>query len=134
VAAVSTDPSRTPRPQLTIVTTWPRPDICLVRPSGELDLDTAPLLRRHLRTQTAARPPYLLLDLSAVTLLAAAGLTVLVGAMRDDQGVYGQLRVVGLATNRAVARVVRLTALDTVLPIHPTVDHAVEAIDKIKQS
>jgi anti-anti-sigma factor len=130
---VSTDPPPSPGSPLRIATTWPRPDICLVRPSGELDLDTAPALRAHLRTQTAAGSPHLLLDLSAVTLIAAAGLTVLVGAMRDDQGVHGQLRVVGLASNRAVARVIHLTALDTVLPIHPTVDHAVEAIDKIKQ-
>jgi anti-sigma B factor antagonist len=117
-----------------MTTTRPRPDACLVRLAGEVDLDTAPMLGAYLRTHTAAKPTYLLLDLCEVNLLAAAGLTVIVTAQREDHSIHGDLRVIGVPSNRAVARVLRITATDTSLRIHPTVADALDAIDKLTQN
>ena len=117
-----------------MTTTRPRPDACLVRLAGELDLDTAPMLGAYLRTHTVAKPTYLLLDLCEVNFLAAAGLTVIVAAQRDDQSIHGDLRVIGVPSNRAVARVLRITGIDTSLRIHPTVADALNAIDQITQN
>jgi anti-sigma B factor antagonist len=117
-----------------MTTTRPRPDACLVHLVGELDLDTAPMLGAYLRTHTAAKPTYLLLDLSEVTLLAAAGLTVIVTAQREDQSIHRDLRIVGVPSNRAVARVLRITGIDTSLRIHATVADALDAIDTIIQN
>ena len=101
-----------------MTTTRPRPDACHVRLAGELDIDTAPMLGAYLRTHTAAKPTYLLLDLCEVNFLAAAGLTVIVAAQRDDQSIHGDLRVIGVPSNRAIARVLRITGIDTFLRIH----------------
>jgi anti-sigma B factor antagonist len=117
-----------------MTTTRPRPDACLVRLAGEVDLDTAPMLGAYLRTHTAAKPSYLLLDLCEVNLLAATGLTIIVTAHRDDQSIHGDLRVIGVPSNRAVARVLRITGIDTSLRIHATVADALDAIDKITRN
>ena len=85
-------------------------------------------------THTAAKPSYLVLDLCEVSLLAAAVLTIIVTAQREDQSIHGDLRVVGVPSNRAVARVLRITGIDTSLRIHPTVADALDAIDKITQN
>jgi anti-anti-sigma factor len=122
------------QPALTVTLTRPPPDICLVQLAGEIDLDTAPVLGHHLRTHTATRPAYLLLDLSAVTFCAAAGITVITSASRDDQGIHGHLRLIVARGNRAIARVLHLTQIDTLLQIHPTVHDAIDAIDKISHS
>jgi anti-anti-sigma factor len=122
------------QPPLTVATTWLRPDICLFQLAGEIDLDTAPLLGEHLRTHTSARPTYLLLDLRAVTFCAAAGITVIVSAARDDQGIHGHLRVIGVTGNGSVHRVLHITGIDALLHIHQTVDDALDAIDKISQN
>jgi anti-anti-sigma factor len=102
--------------------------------AGEVDLDTAPMLGAYLRTHTAAKPTYLLFDLCEVNLLAAAGLTVIVTAQREDQSIHGDLRVIGVPSNRAVARVLRITGIDASLRIHATVTDPLDATDKITQS
>ena len=58
-------------------------------------------------------------------------LTVIVAAQRDDQSIHGDLRVIGVPSNRAIARVLRITGIDTFLRIHPTVADALNAIDTI---
>ena len=128
------DPARFGQPPLTMTTAWPRPDTCVVQLVGEVDIDTAPLLADYLRTHTAAKPTYLLLELSKVTFLAAAGLTVIVSAQRDDRDIHGDLRLVGATGNRAVTRVLRISGIDTLLDMHPTLDDALNTIDKISQN
>jgi anti-anti-sigma factor len=117
-----------------MTTTWPRPDVCLVQLAGEIDIDTAPVLDDHLRRHTSAKPTYLLLDFSAVTFVAAAGIRVIVHAQRQDQGIHGDLRVIGTTNNRAVAQVLRLTGIDTLLHIHTTIGDALDTIDRINQT
>ena len=116
-----------------MTTTRPRPDACLVRLAGELDIDTAPMLAAYLRTPPPSRPTYLLLDLCEVNFLAAAGLTVIVTAQRDDHSIHGDLRVIGVPSDRAIARVLRLTGIDTFSPDSPdpTVADALDAVDTI---
>ena len=92
------------------------------------------MLGAHLRTHTAAKPTYLLLDFCAVDFLAAAGLTVIVTAQRDNHSIHGDLRVIGVPSNRAIARVLRVTGIDTSLRIHPNVADALNAIDTITQN
>jgi anti-sigma B factor antagonist len=122
------------RPPLTMTTVWPRPDTCLVQLVGEVDIDTAPLLGTYLRTHIAARPTYLLLELSKVTFLAAAGLTVIITAQRNDQDIHGDLRLIGVSSSRAVARVLRISRIDTLVRIHATLADALNTIDKINQN
>lgn len=56
--AAVTDSTRSDKLQpLTMTTSRPRAQVCLVRLAGELDTTTAPVLADYLREQTAAAPP-----------------------------------------------------------------------------
>jgi anti-sigma B factor antagonist len=97
---------------------WPRPHVCVVHLAGDLDIATVPVVARYLQEQTAGRPTELVLDLGAVTLLAAAGVALIVDAQRDDRGIHGRLRLTGVTDNRAVDRVLRITGLRPLLDVH----------------
>jgi anti-sigma B factor antagonist len=96
----------------------------VVAAAGELDIATAPILRdRLLAAITAAEaPPNLIIDLSGVSFCDASGLRVLVGAHRQVHQRGGRLRVV--CPEGPVLRILRITALTRLLPIHPTLAHA----------
>ena len=119
-------------PPLRIVTEWPRPDVCLVRLTGELDSSTAPHTLDHLCTRTAGRPAYLVLDLTAVELIAAAGVSLLIIAMRNEHDVHGRLHVVAPAGGTAL-RTLRLTGVDAVLRVHDSVADALAAADAVRR-
>lgn len=93
-------------------------DAVVLRVWGELDLATAPRLQR--RVETVLRdgpPPVLVIDLSAVTFLASAGMAVLVRAHRGG-GAATRVRVV--AGTRVTRRPLELTKLDCELAVFPT--------------
>jgi anti-sigma B factor antagonist len=96
----------------------PRPHVCVAHLAGELDMATAPVLAEYLREQTAAGPTDLVLDLGGVTLLAAAGLTLILEALNNDNGIHGRLHLTGVTDNRPVARVLQLAGLTSVLDVH----------------
>jgi anti-sigma B factor antagonist len=96
----------------------PRPDVCVTHLTGELDMATAPLLAQYLREHTATRPSDLVLDLGGVTLLAAAGLALIVEALNNGSGIHGRLHLTGVTDNRPVQRVLQLTGLLSVLDVH----------------
>jgi len=120
---------------LTMTASWPRPHICVVELAGELDVATAPVLAEYLRSQTAtATPAHLLLDLTAVTFLAAAGVTLIVNALRNDQKIHGQLHLLGQTSDPSVERVLHLTGVHAILPDHRNVEHALHQIDDIHRN
>jgi anti-sigma B factor antagonist len=128
---MATDSTRSDGLQaLTMTTSWPRPNVCLVRLTGELDIATAPLLADYLREHTAGAPAYLLLDLAAVKFLAAAGITLIVTALRSQQGIRGQVHLIGVTDNPSVRRVLDLTRLRPECVEHDSVDTALDHIDK----
>jgi anti-sigma B factor antagonist len=113
---------------LTMTTAWPRPDVCLVRLTGELDIATSPLLADYLREHTAGAPAYLLLDVSAVTFLAAAGINLIVTALRHQLGIRGEVRLIGVTDNPSVRRVLDLTELRAQFTEHDDVEEALHHI------
>jgi len=116
---------------LRCIVSRPLPQVCVVHLSGELDMATAPLLGDYLREQTAASPTELVLDLGGVTLLAAAGLALMMQALNNDSGIHGRLHLTGVAGNRPVERVLRLTGLTSILDIH---DNLQTVLDTLPQS
>jgi anti-anti-sigma factor len=119
---------------LTMTTSWPRPNVCVVQLAGDLDSTTAPELTDYLRKQTAAGPTYLLLDLTSVTFLAAAGITLIMNAQRNNEGIRGQLHLVGTTDNSFVKRVLHLTGVHPLLSDHDDVEHALRQIDDIDRN
>jgi anti-sigma B factor antagonist len=108
----------------------PRPQVCVAHLSGELDMGTAPLIAEYLREQTATRPTDLVLDLGGVTLLAAAGLALIVQALHNDNGIHGRLHLTGVTGNRPVERVLRLTGLTSVLDVHDNLQTLLDALPR----
>jgi anti-anti-sigma factor len=92
--------------------------------AGEIDLLTAPGFGQML---AAVRAPKLVIDLSEVTFLSAAGLGMLeLAAQRADQTTK-QLRVV--ACTPAVLRPLSVVDLDRQIPIYLSVQDAIRSAD-----
>jgi anti-sigma B factor antagonist len=108
----------------------PLPHVCVAHLWGELDMATAPLLADYLHEQTATRPTELVLDLGGVTLLAAAGLALIVTVLNNDGGIHGRLHLIGVAGNRPVERVLRLTGLTSILDVHDNLQAVLDALPR----
>jgi anti-sigma B factor antagonist len=91
----------------------------LVTVAGEIDIATAPALRRHL---SAVPDCHTVLELSDVRLLSAAGLTELVD-LRDRLGRAAACLAIAAAP-RHVRKVLAITGLDDTVLLADTVDDA----------
>jgi anti-sigma B factor antagonist len=91
--------------------------------AGEIDVATSPALREALRV-AAELSSKVIVDLSAVTFLDSTGLGVLMGGFKTLSA-DGSMCLVG--PTGMVAKVLRITRLDEVIPIHADADAAVSA-------
>jgi anti-sigma B factor antagonist len=91
--------------------------------AGEIDLATCPALREALLV-AAGFSSKVVVDLSAVTFLDSTGLGVLIDGFKRVPA-HGSMCLVG-ATGM-VAKVLSITRLDEVIPIHPDVETALSA-------
>ena len=96
----------------------PGPAVAIVRPVGELDMLTAPELRTQLAAQLE-QCGHLILDLSEVTFLSAAGLHVMVETHHRAGARGAALHLTG-AHRRLIARPLAITGLHRVLTIDTT--------------
>lgn len=88
--------------------------------AGELDALTASSVREAVERALGDAPPVLVIDLTGVTFLASAGM---VAIMADEESAARtSIRVV--AAHRECLRPLRLTGLDEVMKIFPTIDDA----------
>jgi anti-anti-sigma factor len=96
--------------------------VAVVRVRGELDMATAPVLRETIAG--AGAQDLLVIDLGECTFVDSAALRLLTETARDVESSGGGLALV--VTDPGIRRVLEITAVDTVLPVHPTVDSALE--------
>ncbi|MFD2416807.1 STAS domain-containing protein [Amycolatopsis pigmentata] len=110
------------------ITHHPRPDgVVLIEAAGEVDLSTAPDLVDEVREALDRSETKLcVLDLTAVTFLASAGLAALTEAARHAGRLHEPLRIV-VDSNRPVIRPIELTGLDRILALYHSVDEALAA-------
>jgi len=87
--------------------------------SGDLDLASAPRLEQEL-TEIVADP--VVVDLSECTFLDSAGMGVLLASARALADSGRSLRVA--ASDPGLVRVLQITAVDTLIAIHPDVESA----------
>jgi anti-sigma B factor antagonist len=99
--------------------------VTVVHVEGEIDVYTAPLLREVLDKQVAAGRTNLVVDLEKVTFMDSTGLGVLVGRLKLVRGQNGALRIV--SAQERILKVFKITGLDKVFHIYPTVDEALAA-------
>jgi anti-sigma B factor antagonist len=101
------------------------PPYTVVAAFGELDLAIAPELRRCLHAVIEEGITDLIVDLSAATFVDSTILGVLVGAQHRLNRLVNPLTVV--CARPAVLTVFRLTALDRVFRICPSLEDAIRA-------
>jgi anti-sigma B factor antagonist len=92
----------------------------VVRAGGELDLRTAPILNEQLELAEAiiVPPAAVVLDLTEISFLGSAGLSVLLRHHERCTEMGSGLRVV--PGGRAVSRPLAMTGLDKVLTVIPS--------------
>lgn len=100
---------------------------CVVDVDGEIDLAVARLLTAELEKAVAECSPRVLIDLTNLTFIDSTGLASLVAAHRCATAAGGGVRLVG--PNARIAKVLAITQLDHVLPVHDTVETACAAAD-----
>ncbi|CAL9330595.1 STAS domain-containing protein [Streptomyces sp. Tu 3180] len=89
---------------------------------GEIDHTHRDALYRELVPSEHATEPRTVLDLSGVSFMDSSGLNVLIAAHQALTETDGRLHLVG--AHGPVLRVMELVGIDTVIPCHPTVHHA----------
>jgi anti-sigma B factor antagonist len=104
------------------VTAERRADATVIRCVGEIDLDTAGLLREHVTDALIDGPSDLVVVLDEVTFIDSIGLGVLIGAHKKARVLQGSLTIV--CTSRPVLTVFSATSLDRVFSIASTLDSA----------
>lgn len=104
------------------MTTAERDGRSVVTASGELDAHSAPALQEQLEPLTTRPNAAVVVDLTEVGFIDSTGLGVLVTTLKHVREVDGRLDVV--VTSPRVLKVLAITGLDVVIPLHSTLDEA----------
>jgi anti-sigma B factor antagonist len=97
-------------------------DWTVVEAKGEVDLYTAPRLKEQLVQLVGGGRSRIAVDLEQVEFLDSTGLGVLIGGLKRAREAGGELALAG--PREPVRKVLSITGLDRVFPIHESVDHA----------
>lgn len=97
-------------------------DASVVAVTGELDAHVAPQLAAAVDPLAARPEGILVIDLSEVGFVDSTGLGVLVSTLKHVREAGGRLDVV--VSSPRVLKVLALTGLDVVIPLHGTLDEA----------
>jgi anti-sigma B factor antagonist len=94
---------------------------------GEVDVYTAPRLRERLNELIDGGARSIVVDLNRVEFLDSTGLGVLVGVHRRLRPLGG--RCVLACDKEPLLKIFRITALDQVFPLYPSVEAATDLAD-----
>lgn len=97
-------------------------DFLVLHVCGDLDVLTAPTLGTHLDVAFTTSPPVLIVDITDVSFLSSAGISLLVETHRLTERGGISLRVV--ADSPATSRVLRMMRIDEVIDLYPTLAEA----------
>lgn len=101
-------------------------DYPVVTLHGEADISSAPVLRDALTALIGSGAKAVVVDLSEVAFLDSTGLGVLVGARNAAVEAAGALPIV--CDDGRILKLFRITGLEQVFEIHPSVDAAVQSL------
>ena len=99
----------------------------VVTVTGELDVYTAPDLRKALGEAAGEGAMDVVVDLLNVPFVDSMGLGVLVESSKSLKAKGGVLRIV--CDDRRIARILEITGLDRVLVLHSTLRDALESLE-----
>ncbi|MCA1823427.1 MAG: STAS domain-containing protein [Mycobacteriales bacterium] len=93
---------------------------------GELDIHTAPRLRKALAEAFENGDRIVVVDFADVTFMDSSGIAVLVGASKRARAASAELRVCRMTA--AVRRPLETMHLESVIPVYDDLDEACEAV------
>lgn len=99
-------------------------DLCELTLTGEIDVYTAPSLKKELVAIIEGGCSNVIVDLEGVAFIDSSGLGVLVSALRRAREHDGSVRIV--CSRDGVLKIFRITGLDKVFPIFPSIAEARE--------
>jgi anti-sigma B factor antagonist len=102
--------------------------VIVVEVGGEIDVASAPELRDCLNQTIDAGSRRLVVDLRQVSFIDSEGLGVLVGAKRRLRGPGRDGSIQLVCADGLVVRVLRISGLDGVFPLHATLTDALGGI------
>lgn len=97
---------------------------CTIALDGEVDVYTSPRLRQQLTDVIDGGCVNVVVDLQNLGFIDSSGLGVLVSALRKVKEGGGTLRLV--CTKESILKIFRITGLDKVFPLFPSVAEARE--------
>ncbi len=101
-------------------------DAVVLSVEGIVDMAAAPTLTDHIRAILRQRPAVLVIDLTGVTFLATAGMSVLMEAHRKCEELAVSFRVV--AQGPVTVKSMQLLGIDDLLAVYPTVATALHGV------
>jgi anti-sigma B factor antagonist len=107
----------------------PSPEQVVVRPTGRIDVETAPALRENLKQIAENTPTLVVVDLKEVDFIDSSGLSALVSGLKALRQGGGSICLSRPHPQALTA--LRLTLLDRVFPIFPSVDEALEQVNPL---
>jgi anti-sigma B factor antagonist len=102
-------------------------DTHVIAVTGEVDLFTAPEFKERVMAPIAADVGRVVVDLTDATFIDSSSLGVLIGAHRRLRGRGGRLMVA--CDVSAILKTLRVTGLDGVFTVAPTIEEALAAPD-----
>ncbi|GIH50220.1 STAS domain-containing protein [Microbispora rosea] len=123
------EPERHGQPGIFSMLTVLDEDVVVIRMFGDLDLGSAASLRTCLAEAVGlCTPPLIVVDAEGLKFCDSTGLSVLMGALNAVRAAGGRLALSG--AHGRFARMLRITGLDTELPIHDSVVAAIAYLNK----
>lgn len=103
--------------------------IAVVQVSGDIDMGSAATLRTHLEDLVAAGRRFLVVDVERVTLFGADALGILAEVRRSLLPSGGSVHLV--CTRQLTVRVLNITGMVHVLPVHASMPAALRAVEPL---
>ncbi|MBN2248132.1 MAG: STAS domain-containing protein [Coriobacteriia bacterium] len=104
------------------ITTERTGESCVIAVAGEVDVYTAPGLKREIGTALEDGCTDVIVDLERIGFIDSSGLGVLVSALRKAKEQGGTMRLV--CTRESILKIFRITGLDKVFPLFASVEEA----------
>jgi anti-anti-sigma factor len=104
-------------------------DKVVLRPIGRVDVETAPTLRDELKEVAAGSPILVVVDLMEVEFIDSSGLSALVSGLKALRKEGGSISLSRPHPQALTA--LRLTLLDRVFPIFPSVEEALDQVNPL---
>jgi anti-sigma B factor antagonist len=115
-------------PEFAVTEQGPQAGHHVIATRGEIDLFTAPELKRVLTDAIESGEHRVVIDLSEVTFLDSTALGVLIGAVKRLRSRGGALAIVN--TDASIAKTFQITGLDQIFTIVPSREEALAALDE----